>query len=193
MALNDLLRALEEDGAARVEEVRARARAEAGRVRAGAEAEREGRRTAALGVRETELRAAAAREIEVTKRVAAARYLEARGGALTRIHARIRERLAARASDPAVLPLLRSDLARALEYAGDGPVVVEAAPAMVDELRVALNGRREARFEGTRAEGGLVLRAPDGSWLMDATFGTRLDRAWPRLAIELVRQLEPER
>jgi F0F1-type ATP synthase membrane subunit b/b' len=44
MALNDLLRALEEEAAVRADEARERGRQEAGRIRAEAEAEREGRR-----------------------------------------------------------------------------------------------------------------------------------------------------
>jgi vacuolar-type H+-ATPase subunit E/Vma4 len=191
MALIDLLRALEEDGAARVAEVRARAQAEILRVRAGSEAECESRRAAALNGRETVLRAAAARELDATRRTAVARYLDARSAALARVHDRVRARLAARADDPALLPILRGDLASALEYAGDGPVVVEAVPALLEGLRTTPSGSREVRFEGTRRDGGVVVRAADGAWTVDGTFDGRLRRAWPRLAIELAPRLEP--
>jgi vacuolar-type H+-ATPase subunit E/Vma4 len=191
MGLTDLLRALEEDGAARVAEVRAGARAEVLRVRAEGDAECEHRREAVLQGREVELRAAAARELDATRRQAAAAYLETRAEALARVYQRVRARLAGRAADPALLPILRTDLASALEYAGEGPVVVEAAPALLDGLRAAQGDAREVRLEGTRSDGGLVVRAPGGEWMVDATFDGRLRRAWPRLAIELAARLEP--
>ncbi|HEY9508192.1 MAG TPA: hypothetical protein VIQ27_19730, partial [Gemmatimonadales bacterium] len=60
MALEDLLRTLEQEGAARAADVRRRAREEAEQVRGEAERDRERRRTAALHPREVELRAGAA-------------------------------------------------------------------------------------------------------------------------------------
>lgn len=193
MALDDLLRALEEDAATRADHVRARARTEAERVRAEGEARLEERRAAELRAREIVLRAAAARALDVTRREGARRHLEARAAALERIRNRTAERLDARAGDPALLPLLRRDLSRALEYAGDGPLTVEASPGMLDGLRGALGGRPEATLVPVEGAGGVVLRAADGAWAVDATFGGRLRRAWPGLAIELARRLEPER
>lgn len=193
MALDDLLRALEEDAATRADHALARARAEAEQVRAEGAARLEERRAAELRSREVLLRAAAARALDVTRREAARRHLEARAAALERIRSRTAERLDARAGDPALLPLLRRDLARALEYAGDGPFTVEAPRGILDGLRGALDGRPEVTLMPVEGPGGVVLRAADGAWAVDATFGGRLRGAWPGLAIELARRLEPDR
>ena len=191
MALAELLQALEEDAAARISDLRARAESDAQRVRLEAAAGREARRSAALRTREADLRAAAGRELELARRDAVRRHLEARAEALQRVRIRLEARLAERAHDGALLPLLESDLARALEYAGEGAIVVEASRGVLEDLRRRWPGRRDARFQEADGLGGLLVHAVDGSWMVDATFATRLDRAWPRLAIELVRRLEP--
>jgi vacuolar-type H+-ATPase subunit E/Vma4 len=193
MALAELLQALENEAELRIEEVRRRGRSEAERIRVEAAAERETRRAAALDAREADLRAAAAREIERARRTAVRRRLSSRAEALERIRGRIQSRLEARADDPALLPMLRAELARALEYAGDEPIVVEGSPGLLDGLRRAFPEGREVELRASQGLGGLVLRAADGSWSVDATFAARLDRAWPRLAIELTRRIEPGR
>jgi vacuolar-type H+-ATPase subunit E/Vma4 len=192
MALSDLLRTLEQEAAARTEEVRSRARREAERVRAEADAQREDRRSSALNAAEAELRMGAAREVEGARRAAAARRLEVRGTALARIRARVEHRLDARADDIGLLPLVRRDLRRALEYAGEGDAVVTASPGLAGLLLQEVRGVQGLRVEAASPGGGLSLRAADGAWAVDATFRSRLDRAWPRLAIGLVRRLEAE-
>lgn len=191
MALEDLLRTLEQEGAARAADVRRRAREEAEQVRGEAERDRERRRTAALHPREVELRAGAARELEAARRAAAARRLAARARALDRIRGRAEQRLAARADDDALLPLVRRDLLRALEYAGDGAGVVMTSAALVGPVRAMLHGGRSLQVEAAPI-GGVLVRAADGAWSVDATFRSRLERAWPRLAIGLTRRLEAE-
>ena len=192
MALSDLLRTLEQEAAARTEEVRSRARRDAERVRAEADAEREDRRSSALDAAEAELRMGAAREVEGARRAAVARRLEARGTALARIRARVEHRLDARADDIGLLPLVRRDLRRALEYAGEGDAVLTASPGLAGPLLQEVRGVQGLRVEAASRGGGLSLRAADGAWAVDATFRSRLDRAWPRLAIGLVRRLEAE-
>jgi vacuolar-type H+-ATPase subunit E/Vma4 len=192
MALSDLLRTLEREAAARTEEVHRRARQEADRVRAGADAERERRRLAILSAKEAELRRGVARDLEAARRAALIRRLEARRTALARIRARVAARLDARADDVALLPLVRSDLLRALEYAGNGDLVVTTSPGMVPAVQRALEGRAGVRVEAASSGGGVTVQAVDGAWAVDATFRSRLDRAWPRLAIGLVRRLESE-
>jgi vacuolar-type H+-ATPase subunit E/Vma4 len=192
MPLGDLLRTLEREATARTEEIRRRARQEADRVRAEAEAEREHRRLAVLSAKEAELRQNVARELDAARRAGLTRRLEARGTALARIRARVAARLDARADDIVLLPLLRSDLLRALQYAGNGDVVVMTSPGMAPAVRRSLEGRAGVRVEATSRGGGLTVRAVDDAWAVDATFRSRLDRAWPRLAIGLVRRLQGE-
>jgi len=193
MALSDLLRTLEQEAAACTEEVRSRARREAERVRAEADAQREDRRSSALNAAEAELRTGTAREVEGSRRAAAARRLEARGTALARIRARVERRLDARADDIGLLPLVRRDLRRALEYAGEGDAVVTASPGLAGPLLQEVRGVQGLRVEAaSHGGGGVSVRAADGAWAVDATFRSRLERAWPRLAIGLVRRLEAE-
>ncbi len=189
MALDELLRTLEADAAAQIEAVRTRARNDAERLRGESEAELSRRREAILQAREAELRTAAALEVATARHQATRRTLEARAATLARIRSRVGERLAARGEDSTLLPLMRRDLQRGLDYVGED-AVVQAADRLLDGLRVSLNGRR-ATFEPiVPPRAGLVLHSADGSVMVDATFETRLDQAWPRLAIDLMRRLE---
>ncbi|HEU5041084.1 MAG TPA: V-type ATP synthase subunit E family protein [Gemmatimonadales bacterium] len=189
MALEELLRTLEDEARARVEEILGRARAEAAELRASADAALTARREAELHLREIELRAAAARELEARRRAATRRALEARAAALERVRQGAESRLAARAADPSLLPRLRADLAEALAYLGEGPAVVEAAAALHEGLRPSLNGRGQVTFAPATG-GGVVLRMTDGSLVVDGSFKSRLGRAWPALAIEVARRME---
>ena len=191
MALDELLRNLESEAAERVEDVLRRAREEADRLRREGRADGRRRRVAAGARRRTELRAAAAREIEAARHDATRRRLEARSTVLERIRTRTRARLRSRADDPALLPGLRRDLAEALSYLGDGPVVVVGPAPQLARLREAGAGRAGLTFEPTDGAGaGLLLRSAAGTVTVDATLDGRLDQAWPSLAIDLASRLE---
>jgi vacuolar-type H+-ATPase subunit E/Vma4 len=190
VALNELLRTLEAEAAVHIEEVRSRARDEAERLRRECEAELSRRRAETLAVREAELRAAAAREVATARREAARRVLEARAAILARIRSRVGDRLAARAADPKLLPLLQRDLRRGLGYVGEN-ALVQADSGLLDGLRNSLDGRQDVTFEpAIPLRAGLVLHSADGSVTVDATLESRLDQAWPRFAIDLIRRLE---
>ena len=193
MALSDLVRALEEEAAQRADDLLGGARREAERVRAEAAAEVARRREAMLAGRERELRAAAARRLEAGRRAATARRLEARAQVLARIRRRTEARLASRACDTELLPLVRADFLRALEYAGKGEAVAATSPPLADALRDAVRDLPHVRVEGREDVAGVLLHAADLSWSVDATFSSRLERAWPGLAIDLVRRLEGDR
>jgi vacuolar-type H+-ATPase subunit E/Vma4 len=143
-----------------------------------------------LGAHEDELRAAAARAVEAARREAAGRVLEARMEALARVRAGAGSRLAARAADPALLPLLRGDLLDGLGYLGEAPAVVETDPALIEGIRAALNGRPAVTIAPGAGGGGLRIRSADGTVTVDASFATRLESLWPALAIELSRRME---
>jgi len=190
VALNELLRTLEAEAAVRIEEVRSRARNEAEQLRREGEAELSRRRVKTLAAREAELRATAVREVATTRREAARRVLEARAAILARIRSSVGNRLAARAADPTLLPLLQRDLRRGLGYVGEN-AVVRADGGLLDGLRSSLDGRRDVTFEpAIPPRAGLVLHSADGSLTVDATLESRLDQAWPRFAIDLMRRLE---
>jgi vacuolar-type H+-ATPase subunit E/Vma4 len=191
MALDELLRTLEAEAVARIEEVRSRARAEAERLRRNSEGELSRRLEAMLQARRAELGAAAAGEVAAARREAARRVLSAREAALARIRVRARERLAARAEDDALLPLLQRDLRRGLDFVGEGAVVRAAGPLLAG-LRGSLDGRGGVTFEpAVPPRTGLVLHSADGKLTVDATLESRLDQRWPRLAVALTERLEP--
>jgi len=191
VALDELLRTLEEESDARIAALLAQARVDAEQLRAGRAGETARRRAAALAARELELRAAAARSVEAAERAARGQVLEARAGALQRIRRRAEQLLAERAADPAFLGGQAQDLERALDYLGEAPAVVEAPVSLVAGLRTMLDGRARVVAQPPTADRpGLVVRA-DGGWLtVDATPAGRLARAWPRLTIELAARLE---
>jgi vacuolar-type H+-ATPase subunit E/Vma4 len=190
MALAELLRALEQDADTRIAALLADARTEADRVAAEAAAELTRRRATEVGAREASHRAAAARAIESARRQAASRLLEARANALDRIRSRAERLLAHRDVDAELADLLRGDLLLALEYLGPVPAVVEASPPLIEALRAAPPAGTRVTFTATNGRPGLVVRAENGSVTVDATLSGRLARAWPRLAIDLARELE---
>jgi vacuolar-type H+-ATPase subunit E/Vma4 len=190
VALEQLLRTLETEASERIEEVRSRARAEAERVRRRSEDELSRRQEALLGATSTELRTAAAREVAAARHEATRRVLVARDATLARVRDRVRERLAARAEDTALLPLLQRDLERSLGFVGEN-AVVQAAGALLEGLRDAVDGRRGVTFEpAVPPRAGLMLRSTDGRLTVDATLESRLVQAWPRLAVTLIGRLE---
>jgi vacuolar-type H+-ATPase subunit E/Vma4 len=191
MALDELLRDLEQASDAQIAALLATARAEAERLRASRAGESAQRRSAAVAARELELRAALARELEAAQREAQRQVLEARVEALERIRRRAEQLLSERAADPAFLSVQTRHLARALEYLGEAPAVVEAPAPVVASLLTMVDGRiRVVAQPSAAARPGLTIRTEDGGLIVDATPAGRLDHAWPRLAIGLAARLE---
>ncbi len=190
MALAELLRNLEEEADARVRAILAEARTGAERLGLERAADLARRCAAARDAREAELRATAARELEIARRLAARRLLEARAGVLERIRRRAEALLVARAVDPTGVPRLARDLALALEYLGPAPAIVEAPAALVEALRSTISDTSRVTFEPSDDRRGLVIRTPDGTLSVDASMEQRLARGWPRLAIALAGRLE---
>lgn len=191
MALDQLLGTLEQESAARIAALLAKARLDAEQLRAGRAGENARQRAAGLAAREAELRATAARSVEAAERAARRRVLEARAGVLERVRRRAEQLLAERAADPAFLRVQAEDLERALDYLGDAAAVVEAPTSLVAGLRTMLDGRARVVAQPTGADRpGLVVRADGGGLTVDATPAGRLARAWPRLTIELAARLE---
>ena len=192
MALADLLRALEQDAEARIAELRAEATAAAERVRAEATERLDRRRSADLATLEARLRSETARVIEATRQQAARKVLTARAQALERIRGQARDLLLRTEPDPGLRAGIAREVSAALEYFGDSAAVVRCAPAWGSALAPIVARRAGSRLEATNGIGpGAAIRAADGSLEIDATLETRLERLWPRLVIDLVRQLEP--
>lgn len=191
MALDELLRTLEEESGARIAALLAKARSDAEQLRAGRAGETARRHAAALAAREVEFRAASARTLEAAQREARRQVLEARAEALERIRRRAEQLLAERAADPELLGVQVEDLERALDYLGNAAAVVEAPAPLVAGLEAILDGRARVVAQPPGAvRPGLTIRADDGALTVDATPAGRLARAWPRLTIELAARLE---
>jgi vacuolar-type H+-ATPase subunit E/Vma4 len=192
VGLDQLLRALERQAAeGRTAELEA-ARAEAARI------DREGvedlaRRTQSrLDEQEIELRAGAERAIAAARRGHRQRVLEARERLLERIFARAREIVNAEQSESSRAELLAEEIRRAGVYLGDIPAVTRCAPAMVEPLRARLGDRNGMRVEPDPSlRAGFRMGAADGSVIVDHTPEQRLAALRSRLAIELVRRIEP--
>jgi len=191
MALADLLRALEHDAEVRIAEVRTEAAASSARLRVEGRERLELRRSAELATHETALQSEAARVLETTRQDAGRRVLTARARALERIQSRARDLLLGTEPDRRLLDGIALEVGAALEYFGDSGAVVRCAPAWGPALKPIVARRSNVRLEATNGVGpGAAIRAADGSLEIDATIETRLDRLWPRLAIDLVRKME---
>lgn len=194
MPYGDLLRALEAEVRAQRLAIEAEAHAEAGRIAA------EGRRLSVAAREEALARAAVAAEAtrEEARRRAAARVeraeLVARDRALALARAEVAERLAA-LSSPATTGAL---LAEVMEDDDGSDLVVTCDPGHGAACREWLARHRpgaatRARIvEAAAPRGGVALAVGDGL-VVENTFPSRLDRAWPGLAPELGRLLFGDR
>lgn len=192
MGLEHLRHALERQaGEAAKAELEA-ARAEAARIEAEA-AERLARRMSGdLEEQAVVLRAAAERAIAETRRRERRRVLEAREQVLARIFARAGEIVATRQDGSEQADLLAPEVRRALGYLGGVPAVVHCAPSVVERLRALLVQRDGVTVQSDPAlRAGVRVAAADGSVLVDYTPERRLAALRPRLAIGLLRQIEP--
>ena len=190
MSLEHLLHALERQAAETASAELEAARAEAARIEAEA-AERLARRmTTGLEEQAVALRASAELVIAEARRSQRRRMLEARQEILARIFARAEEIVAAGDSAPA--DLLVVEVRQALDYVGSVPAVVLCAPTAVERLRALLAERDGLTVQPDPAlRGGFRVGAADGSVLVDQTPERRLAALRPRLAIELLRRIEP--
>jgi vacuolar-type H+-ATPase subunit E/Vma4 len=190
MSLDRLLETLERDAREEAERVLAAARAEAEGMRARTEAAVAGRRAEALRAREATLRADAAGRLAVVRREGRRATLDARHRLLERVRAVARERVAASEGDADSLgPRLRT----ALACHGDRPVEIRCPPALVDAVRAAIGDRAATVVTpDAAAPAALAVRAADGAMEVDASLAGLLERHWPALALELMRELEPQ-
>jgi vacuolar-type H+-ATPase subunit E/Vma4 len=191
MSLDRLLETLERDARAEAARVLVAARGEAKAVRARAEAGVARRRAEALRAHEEALRADAAARLAVVRRRGRAVALDARQQLLERVRAATRERIAAAEGEAGSLAVR---LRAALACHGAAPVEIHCAPALAEAVRAVARGRPGATVtpDGTAADP-LVARAAGGALEVDATLAALLERHWPELAIDVVRELKAAR
>jgi vacuolar-type H+-ATPase subunit E/Vma4 len=168
MPLTELLEVLRHDADARATALVNAARDDVSRIVAQAETGFAQRLAEAVKVREGELQAMAATEVETARGAAMRDVLLARAEALGKIFARARTLLAERAGDPALRPRWAEAIVEARSYIPAGEVVVRQPPEVA----------------------GVAVVAADGSIAIDATVGGLLTRLEPALAIDVARDLE---
>jgi vacuolar-type H+-ATPase subunit E/Vma4 len=191
VSLDQLLHALERQAAEAAGTELEAARMEASRIEREAEDGLARRMRTGLEEEEAVLRAEAERTIAEARRSERRRVLEAREQLLDRIFARAGELLVAD-QDGSRMDRLAEEVRRALGYLGDVPAVVHCAARMAPRLRTRLG-----RLDGLTVQpdpslrAGFTVRAADGSVRVDHTPERRLAALRPRLAIGLLRRVEP--
>lgn len=190
MGLENLLHALERQTAEAARAEVEAARAEAARIEAEAEASLVRRTSTTLEEHAAVLRAGAERTIAEARRSQRRRVLETRGQVLARVFSRAETIVAT--DDAAPSDLLAVEVRQALAYVGDVPAVVHCAASAVERLRALLSERDDVTVQPDPSVGtGFRVGPADGSMLVDHTPERRLVALKPRLAIELLRRIEP--
>ena len=165
----------------------ARARSEADRLatesaaRLGAALERaKAEHVAGLAEREAAARTRAAAEARRTA-------LEARRALVERVVAAAYSRLA----PAATADWLAGEVERALAYLPDGPARVRCARRAVPAVRKLVAARPDTDVTADESVGaGVIAEMSDGSLVVDATSGSRLERMRGAIAIEIVAAVE---
>jgi vacuolar-type H+-ATPase subunit E/Vma4 len=184
MALAELLRVLEDDAAGEVRAIAEAAAGEAARIDAEASARRSVRLASATAGFAAKHRAAGDAEIAVANRAARADILAARAGMLERVRAGVSEQLPdVLAGDPVLARVL---VAAALACVGEESGTLRCTPVLADIAREASPAAIRVEAEPDIATG-LVIELATGTRI-DATLTTLLDRVWPSLACEALRQ-----
>lgn len=188
MAIEQLLAALEANGAAQVEQVTAAARAEADAITTAARDQADRRRRAALETRELELRSAAALALATARLAARRTVITAREALLQRVFTRARAELDAVAASPEYLRQLPAALSAALACFGDEPVEIHCPPALAQAVRSA-GGGVSVVIDKTVGPG-FIARSADEAIEVDDTLAARLERQHAALSLAALRALE---
>jgi vacuolar-type H+-ATPase subunit E/Vma4 len=170
MPLADLLEVLRLDADARATALVAASREEADRMVAAADRRLASRLADAITLREAELRAKAAGEVEAARRAATRDVLRARAAALATVFGRARAVLEQRAAMPGLRGHWAEAEIEARSYIPSGDAVMRRPPEVA----------------------GITLEAADRSMGIDSTVGALLTRLEPELAIAIARELEVE-
>ena len=184
MALAELLRVLEDGTAAEVRAITDAAASEAAHIDADASARQSERVASAMAAFAAECRAAGDAEIAAANRAARADVLAARVAMLERLRAAVCEQLSGVVAGD--LELGRALVMAALACVGDEPGTLRCAPVIADIAREAAPAAIRVEVE-PRIATGVVIELATGTRI-EATLTTLLDRMWPTLACEALRQ-----
>lgn len=196
MGLEALLTHLHDETRTRAETVRREAVERARAMSEAAEADFSRRLAEGVAERERTLAEDAERRLSEVRREARRAVLAARERVLGRVYAAAEAAFERVVRNPAYHMRLEVELAQALALVPP-PAVVRCPPGLAEVLAAAAaplgHGPGALAVNAdARCGPGFVLTAADGSVAVDATLTARLLRAWPELAIEVLRALEEE-
>lgn len=204
MGVEALLSRLEAAAREEADAILAGARREAAEIRREAEREARAREERWLEQRERELRSEAEARVAEARRQARRQVLEARGDLLDRVRREAARRLETDEAVEACARDIGARLSDALAYLGERDAVVRCRPALAREISGDLRATRAPggppphRTPSVEIEAdpdapvGFLVRAADGSLVVDDTLAERLRRSWGGLAVEVVRAVEAE-
>lgn len=191
MALEDLVARLERDAEARVAALEAEAQAGVEALRVEAARRSTAKRDEELASRRSARREVLRKELSAARQQARGAELSARHAFLDRIRARANALASSAAAEEALCRRLPGLLEEALHYTAGLRVQVMVPPALSARLQELVRGRADVQVtESPTAAPGIRVLALDGSVEVDNTLASRLDRAWPQLAIELLAEVE---
>lgn len=204
MGIEALVARLEAEAEREADALLAEARDRAAAIRREAGREARDREERWRHRREEELRSESEGRVAEARRRARRQVLEAREELLADVRLEACRRLEGDRALEAYRAQAPSRLAAALSYLGGRAAVVRYRPGLSADLRPTADRGREGSGRGDGvpaleveddpgAPVGLVVRAADGSIVVDDTLAERLRRAWDELAVELVAAAGPGR
>lgn len=204
MGIEALVARLEAEAEREADALLAEARDRAATIRREAGREARDREERWRDRREGELRSESEGRVAEARRRARRQVLEAREELLADVRLEARRRLEGDRALEAYRVQASTRLSAALAYLGERDAVVRCRPGLSADLRPAADEDREGAGRGggvpaleveddPGAPVGLVVRAADGSIVVDDTLAERLRRAWDDLAVEVVAAAGPGR
>lgn len=184
MALADLIARLEREADARVSALEATAAAEAAALEAEAARTLAARRAHELTERRKARRARLDAELAQARREVRGAVLTAQHAVLAQVFARARGLLPALGRSPDYLAAVPAHFEEARRFVEGLEVVAHCTPEVAARLAGA-RGALQLEVEAL-ASPGVVLRATDGSVVVDNTLAARLAQFEARLAVELL-------
>lgn len=193
MALENLLRILEEKARAEIEAERENGRAELSRIRSESEERLRREKERRLSEEERRLRRALAPEVARARLEARRRVSEARRDLASRVLEEVGRRLPRAVSDERYRASLSLRLEQCLRYAGDEPVRVRVAPKVAEIILEAGSRSKNVTVESDPSlQTGFQLETAGAVLVVDDTLEALLTRLRPELEIELFRLWETE-
>lgn len=200
MSLEALLAELDADAAAERDAVLAEARERADVIRTESRRALSRRRRERLGAAEAEETRKALAEMSEARSEARRLVLDARRRLSERVRAEVERRIETSSDDPVYLPRLAHELREAIRLAPSGRAALRVAPELAAHVEESIAHAEESITRGRSAEldvtpdpdvrFGFLLVADEGRVVVDGTLEARLRLTWPRLAPQVLRELE---